>query len=76
MGQLLVRKVDEAIIEALKREAVKNGRSAEAEHREILRRQLLPTSRRSLKAYLLAMPDLGEDRDFELRRPRARRVRL
>lgn len=76
MGQLLVRKVDDAIIEALKREAVKNGRSAEAEHREILRRQLLPAPRRSLKAHLLAMPDLGEDRDFELGRPRARRVRL
>jgi plasmid stability protein len=76
MGQLLVRKVDDAIIEALKREAVKNGRSAEAEHREILRRQLLPAPRRSLKAYLLAMPDLGEDKDFELRRTRARRVRL
>jgi antitoxin FitA len=76
MGQLVVRKVEEDVIRALKREALKNGRSAEAEHREILRRHLLTGPKRSLKAHLLSMPDVGEDRDFEVRRPRARRVTL
>jgi plasmid stability protein len=76
MGQLIVRKIEESVIKALKREAAKNGRSAEAEHREILRRQLLRAPRRSLKAHLLAMPAVGEDRDFEIRRTRARRVKL
>ena len=76
MAQLLVRNVDDAVVQALKREAAKNGRSAEAEHREILRRQLLRAPRRSLKAHLLAMPEVGDDRDFEVARPRARRVKL
>jgi plasmid stability protein len=76
MGQLVVRKIDDAVIQALKREALKNGRSAEAEHREILRRHLLGGSKRSLKAHLLSMPDVGDDRDFEVRRSRTRRVTL
>jgi plasmid stability protein len=76
MGQLLVRNVDDEIVKALKREASKNGRSAEAEHREILRRQLLRAPRRSLKVHLLAIPEVGDDRDFEIARPRARRVKL
>lgn len=41
MGQLTVRKVDDRIIKALKRRAAEHGRSAEAEHREILRMALL-----------------------------------
>jgi len=36
MAQLLVRRVPEDVIEALKRRAVEHGRSAEAEHRVIL----------------------------------------
>lgn len=40
MGQLTVRKVDDEIIRQLKIRAAQNGRSAEAEHREILRQVL------------------------------------
>ena len=40
MGQLTVRKVSGEVIGALKRRAAANGRSAEAEHREILRASL------------------------------------
>jgi plasmid stability protein len=76
MAQLIVRNIEEAVVEALKREAARHGRSAEAEHREILRRQLLKSPRRSLKSHLLAMPDVGEDRDFDVDRPAARRVDL
>jgi antitoxin FitA len=41
MGQLTVRKVDEEIIRRLKIQAAEHGRSAEAEHREILKRALM-----------------------------------
>ncbi len=61
-----MRNLEEAVIQALKLSAARHGRSAEAEHREILRQALLPASgRRSLKELLLAMPDVGEDSDFE-----------
>jgi antitoxin FitA len=42
MGQLTVRRVDDEIIRRLKIRAAEHGRSAEAEHREILKRALLP----------------------------------
>jgi plasmid stability protein len=40
MAQLLVRGVDEALVAQLKLRAAANGRSVEAEHREILRAAL------------------------------------
>jgi plasmid stability protein len=40
MAQLIVRDVDDLIAEALRRRAAENGRSAEAEHRQILREVL------------------------------------
>jgi len=42
MAQLTVRRLSRQIVDRLKRRAATNGRSAEAEHREILRRALLP----------------------------------
>ena len=45
MGQLTVRKVDDEIIRRLKIRAAKHGRSAEAEHREILKQALLAEPR-------------------------------
>ena len=44
MGQLTVRKVDDEIIRRLKLRATEHGRSAEAEHREILKQALLAES--------------------------------
>ena len=41
MAQLTVRKVSPEVVSALKQRAVANGRSAEAEHREILRASLI-----------------------------------
>lgn len=41
MTQLTVRKVRDEIVRALKQRAAANGRSAEAEHRDILRKALL-----------------------------------
>ena len=66
MNQLIVRNLEEEVVRELKMRAARHGRSAEAEHREILREALLPEkARRSLKDLLLAMPMAGEDADFE-----------
>ncbi len=42
-ANLLVRNVDDDLALALKKRARENNRSAEAEHREILRRALAPS---------------------------------
>ena len=69
MAQLIVRNLDDALVKKLKIRAAEQGRSAEAEHREILREALLPTRpRRSLKELLSSMPAVGRDEDFS--RPR------
>ena len=44
MASLHVRQLEPEIIEALKERARRNHRSAEAEHRSILRETLLPSS--------------------------------
>ena len=49
MAQLIVRNLDEALVARLKRQAAEHGRSAEAEHREILRQALAEEPRRSFK---------------------------
>ena len=64
MGSLIVRGVDDALIQTLREQAAANGRSAEAEHRDILARALLQSPRRSLAEVLAAMPDVGRDADF------------
>jgi antitoxin FitA len=76
MAQLIVRRLDDSLVEALKMRASRHRRSAEAEHREILRMALTKGQGGNLKQHLLRMPDLGEDKDFEVRRGRARRVSL
>jgi plasmid stability protein len=63
MAQLLIRNLADEVVEALQRRAAEHNRSAEAEHREILRAALLP--RQDFKAFLLSMPNVGEDTDFE-----------
>lgn len=66
MTQLIVRNLDEEVVRELKLRAARHGRSAEAEHREILREALLPAhGKRPLKELLLAMPSVGDDADFE-----------
>lgn len=42
MGQLIVRGLDDDLIQALKRRAARTGRPAEAEHRAILEQALRP----------------------------------
>ena len=77
MAQLLVRDIDSEIVRELKVRAARHGRSAEEEHRQILREALRPKEPvRSLKELLLAMPDVGDDRDFERLEDRGRPIEL
>ena len=68
--QLIVRNLEDEIVEALRKRAARHGRSAEAEHRLILRAALLEPPTRpkpSLKDLILAIPKAesdAEDEDF------------
>jgi plasmid stability protein len=59
---LIVRNLDDDLVNRLKRRAAANGRSTEEEHRQLLRQVLRPEG---LAVALLAMPNVGEDADFE-----------
>lgn len=77
MPQLLVRDIESDVVRELKLRAVRHGRSAEEEHREILRGALRhPDPPTSLKELLLEIPEVGEDRDFERPRDLGRSVEL
>jgi plasmid stability protein len=68
VSQLLVRELDHDLVDALKRRAASHGRSAEAEHREILRASLLGQSpKRPLKEVLAEMPYFEDDDLFDVR---------
>jgi len=74
VSQLIVRDLPAELVGALKRRAARHGRSAEAEHRAILRAALeAEMEAGSFKALLAAMPDVGRDEDFAVERdlPRA-----
>ena len=70
MAQLLVRNLDRKLVRALKERAGRQGRSAEAEHRDILETALFGEGRRrDFKAFLLSMPAAP---DLRLRRSKDR----
>jgi antitoxin FitA len=64
MAQLVVRNLPEELVVALKRRAAKRNRSAEQEHREILKSALQGPRRRALADVLAGMPNVGQDEDF------------
>jgi plasmid stability protein len=64
VANLIVRGIDESLVHALKQRAAKHGRSAEAEHREILANVLRRPRRRHLADALAAVPNVGRDEDF------------
>lgn len=77
MAQLIVRNVEDDIVRALRVRAAQKRRSAEAEHREILREALIPRRKgKTLKDLLLDMPSVGEDADFDRPRDYGRRTGL
>jgi plasmid stability protein len=65
MPDLLVRGVDDGLVQALKKRAGAHGRSQESELRAILAAALLSPPRRNLAELLAAMPDVGVDADFQ-----------
>lgn len=73
MAQLIVRKLDQDLVRRLKIRAAQHGRSMEAEHREILEQVLLAGEPvETLKELLLAIPQVGEDTDFDRHQDKGR----
>lgn len=74
-GQLIVRNLEDELVEALRKRAKRHGRSAEAEHRLILRAALLKPPARpkpSLKELILAIPRAdNDDEDEDFARPQS-----
>ena len=64
MANLIVRGIDETLVRTLKHRAAKHGRSAEAEHREILASALRQPRKRHLAEALASIPSVGHDADF------------
>ena len=65
MANLVVRNLDNKVVNALKKRAAKHGKSAEAEHRTILEEALLRTNKKSFAEVISSMPNVGQDEDFE-----------
>jgi plasmid stability protein len=65
MANLVVRNLDQRIVDALKQRAARHGRSAEAEHRVLLEALLLRPRGKSFAEALATMPNVGQDEDFE-----------
>ncbi|WP_296002889.1 DNA-binding protein [Rugamonas sp.] len=64
---LTVRNLAPEIVRALKERAASNGRSVQAEHRDILEAALRRPKRRSFAEVLASMPNVGRDSDFDRR---------
>ena len=64
MAQLMVRNLPDDLVRALKQRAAKRNRSAEQEHREILKAALQGPRRKPLAEVLASMPNVGTDADF------------
>lgn len=76
MAQLIVRNLDRRIVSALKARAAGRGRSAEAEHRDILAHALLGApAAQDFKAFLRSMPAAPGLR-LQRSKDRGRQVRL
>ena len=73
MAQLIVRNIADDLVRRLKRRAAEHGRSAEEEHRQLLRAALRSEG---LMDRLRAMPDAGADSDFDRARELPRDVDL
>jgi plasmid stability protein len=78
MPQLIVRQIEEKVVKKLKLLAGAHGVSMEEEHRRILRDSVLGKAgpRRSFKAALLAIPNVGKDADFQRGPQLKRRIKL
>jgi plasmid stability protein len=64
VASLIVRDIDDSLVRALKQRAARHGRSAEAEHREILSSVLRRPRKRHLAEVLAAVPNVGRAEDL------------
>lgn len=65
MTTLIIRNIDDGIVDVLKERARQHGVSMEVEHRRILETVLVvPRARRSFAAMLAQIPNVGQDSDF------------
>ena len=77
MAQLLVRDLEEEVVQALRQKAAEEGTSVEEAHRRLLRSALLSKNNaKTFKEALLEMPDDGDDSVFERVRRKPRKVVL
>lgn len=67
MAQLIIRKIEEKVVQKFKMQVGQHGVSMEEEHRRILREALMGSSKKRLafKGYLQQMPDIEPDALFE-----------
>jgi len=65
MANLIVRNLDQNLVQALKARAGQHGISAEAEHRKILESALMRPRKKSFSEVMQQIPDVGQDSDFE-----------
>lgn len=65
MANLIVRNVDDSIVEALKARAGKRRTSAEAEHRRILSEAFRRPKKKTFLQVLKTIPNVGKDSDFK-----------
>ncbi|UYM18555.1 FitA-like ribbon-helix-helix domain-containing protein [Endozoicomonas euniceicola] len=65
MANLIVRNIDEKVVDALKTQADKHEPSVEAEHRRVLESALPDPRKKSFTEALENIPDVGTDADFE-----------
>jgi hypothetical protein len=77
MAQLLVRDLEDAVVQALKQKAAEEGTSVEEAHRRILRLALLSKKpKKGFKEFLLEMPEGEDDSIFDRHRSQPREVSL
>ncbi|NNC86877.1 MAG: DNA-binding protein [Akkermansiaceae bacterium] len=80
MAQLIVRRLEEVVVQRLREEAASYGISMEEAHRRILRRSLLGDAEApgDLKEYLRSIPKGGDDEEelFERQKDGPREVEL
>jgi len=77
MPQILIRKLEEAVIRKLRARAAAEGISAEEKARRILRKSLLTGAPAlPLLEFLRTMPEMDEDSIFERPKAKQRKVQL
>jgi plasmid stability protein len=77
MAQLLVRNLEEELVQALRQKAAEEGTSVEEAHRRLLRNVLLSNkTTKTFKEALLEMPDDGDDKILARLRRKPRKVLL